>query len=100
MLETVIVGLSMLVLVFGARFGLINCFAAETAYKLKMYCGVAADGNVRMVRWSEGTPYFNDEMAYITSKAARGRVAQSTHQNSPKTVFVREREDLHNWKRP
>lgn len=56
----------------GSRFGFINCFVAETAYELRKYCGVAAEGNVRMVRWTDGMPHFNDEMAYIAEKTRKG----------------------------
>lgn len=48
-----------------SRFGFVNRFSEATARIVRRRCGVAAEGNMTLVRWVDGVPYFNDEMTYV-----------------------------------
>jgi hypothetical protein len=48
-----------------SRFGFVNRFSEATARAVRVRCGVAAEGELTLVRWADGGPLFNDEMAFI-----------------------------------
>lgn len=50
---------------FGARFGFTNHFSEATGTALRKHFRQAAEGNISLVRWVDGAPVFNDEMAYF-----------------------------------
>jgi hypothetical protein len=52
-------------LVTGARYGFVNRFAEATGECLRRQLGVAARGEIRLVRWVEGVAHINDERAVL-----------------------------------
>jgi hypothetical protein len=49
----------------GARYGFVNRFSEATANALRRRLGVAAEGELVLVRWADGVMHFNDELATL-----------------------------------
>lgn len=49
----------------GARFGFVNHFGTATATVLRTHFQQAAEGDILMVRWIDGSPIINDEMRRV-----------------------------------
>lgn len=52
-------------IVTGARYGFVNRFAEATGLALRRQLGVAAEGEIRLVRWVDGVAHINDERAVL-----------------------------------
>lgn len=51
-----------------SRFGFINRFDEAIGTAVRKHCGVAAEGSIMLVRWTDGAPVLNDEMAFVRRK--------------------------------
>lgn len=49
----------------GARFGFVNHFGVATTTALRTHFQQAAEGDILMVRWSDGSPVINDETRHV-----------------------------------
>jgi len=85
MIEITVLFYTMLALAFGKRFGFRNSFDSEMARRLRARCLVAADGDVSLVRWSEGGLLTNSELSNLREysmqqKAIKASVASDQFQ--------------------
>lgn len=55
-------------LLLGNRLGFINRFSEATNSAVRKHCGVAAEGDMRLVRYDNDTVYINDEMDFVRRK--------------------------------
>lgn len=53
------------VALMGARYGFVNRFSEATANALRRRLGVAAEGQIILVRWADGIAHFNDERSFL-----------------------------------
>lgn len=57
---------AILLIAFGSTtFGFVNRFSFSSGNAVRRRCSIAAEGNLTLVRWTEGGPHFNDEMEFV-----------------------------------
>ncbi|WP_226034427.1 hypothetical protein [Aquitalea palustris] len=63
---TTVAVVAVFLITFGSTtFGFVNRFSFGSGNAVRKHCGIAAEGNLTLVRWTDGCPHFNDEMEFV-----------------------------------